>query len=748
MEKRMEKRLIAACLSGYALIMSLAACTIPLTPAEPTPSPSTQPSPSIQPPAAAPAVPQNLAAAGSVSGDPRITLSWDAVGGADSYNLYWATAEGVSTASGTKVAGVASPFKLEGLANGTTYHIVVTAVNGAGESAPSQAASARPQFAQGTMAFTERTVMGAQYWADVTVSSDGTRVTAVAHDGVYRSTDSGANWTKLTLAFTTPADHKINGSADGMHLVVSPAFLSKDGGSTWTTLPFQGDVLAISADGNRLAGARNGYICTSADGGATWTERTAAGQHFQYAIHQYAIASSADGLTLAAVSGTDKRVFLSSDAGASWQAVTPSTAEQYGYEQVALSADGRTVVAAGSRVCVSRDGGTTWTEPQVASLSASTSTFRITSIVASADGSHIAAIDNSNIIYLSSDGGVHWTNPASLAGKIAACVGLGSGGAALVVLGTTGAVITSPDFGASAVERNLPSPHGWRSVALDAGGNRIAAGDTRDNVMTSADTGATWKRSGIGTGGWGSSEVSSISSSSDGSRLGAVLRDYYSGWVYSSTDYGATWTLRTGAYRKAIIAGNADGSRLWVSAPLMFSTDFGATLTLSNSTLSNEKGTVCSNANGLKIVACTITDISVYPYSIVSFGASADGGASWTARDLPSDSGLQSIVSSADGQKLAAISGRTLYTSSDAGATWTARTEAGARDWGAIASSADGAKLAAIERNGRLFTSGDGGATWLEQPAAGVRNWTCVALNADGSRLAAAADNSNIFVSQ
>lgn len=83
------------------------------------------------PPVAVPGAPTGVVAVG---GTKQVTVSWNAVSGATSYNLYWSTTPGVTVATGTKIAGVASPFAHTGRADGTAYFYVVTAVNGAGES--------------------------------------------------------------------------------------------------------------------------------------------------------------------------------------------------------------------------------------------------------------------------------------------------------------------------------------------------------------------------------------------------------------------------------------------------------------------------------------------------------------------------------------------------------------------------------------------------------------------------------------
>jgi alpha-tubulin suppressor-like RCC1 family protein len=102
-----------------------------------------------------PAAPTGVVA---TPGNGQVTVSWNTVSGATSYNLYVATAPGVqevpSGLPGYAIhLAVASPYVLSGLTNGTTYYVVVTAVNGVAtlgsESVVSTEVSATPAAGSG-----------------------------------------------------------------------------------------------------------------------------------------------------------------------------------------------------------------------------------------------------------------------------------------------------------------------------------------------------------------------------------------------------------------------------------------------------------------------------------------------------------------------------------------------------------------------------------------------------------------------
>lgn len=86
-----------------------------------------------------PDAPTNLSAKAA---DSQITLEWDAVDGAASYNIKRATASGAEVTIATDVYDTS--YTDTGLTNGTTYYYVVSAVNSEGESGNSDEVNATP----------------------------------------------------------------------------------------------------------------------------------------------------------------------------------------------------------------------------------------------------------------------------------------------------------------------------------------------------------------------------------------------------------------------------------------------------------------------------------------------------------------------------------------------------------------------------------------------------------------------------
>jgi parallel beta-helix repeat protein len=78
-------------------------------------------------------------------GDSIVTVEWEAVDGAVSYNLYWGTTADLTVSGRTKIETISGTSYLhEGLFNDLTYYYVATSVNEGGESELSSEVSATP----------------------------------------------------------------------------------------------------------------------------------------------------------------------------------------------------------------------------------------------------------------------------------------------------------------------------------------------------------------------------------------------------------------------------------------------------------------------------------------------------------------------------------------------------------------------------------------------------------------------------
>lgn len=80
-------------------------------------------------------------------GNGQITVSWNPVSGATSYNVYYQVTSGVTIGSATKVAGATSPCTISGLADAMSYYVIVASANAGGETASNEVStSTNPTF--------------------------------------------------------------------------------------------------------------------------------------------------------------------------------------------------------------------------------------------------------------------------------------------------------------------------------------------------------------------------------------------------------------------------------------------------------------------------------------------------------------------------------------------------------------------------------------------------------------------------
>ena len=299
------------------------------------------------------------------------------------------------------------------------------------------------------------------------------------------------------------------------------------------------------------------------------------------------------------------------------------------------------------------------------------------------------------------------------------------------------------------------APQGeWQSVAASADGKELVAGQCygTTGLYTSTNSGATWTlRLRISAEG--------VASSSDGAKLMAVIPG---GTIGISTNSGASWrgTTAPSANWNAI-ASSGDGTKLAAVAEdvsgVFTSTNSGVNWTRQTNGLLPYLGFdyVASSADGSKLVAAAGGTVNGPIFTSTNFGVN------WTKATNAPLARWYSVASSADGNKLMACAYflGSVYLSTDAGVTWT-KTGLPTNNWNSVAESADGTKMVALANSGSsafgtggggIYTSTNSGATWVfNNVPSGA--WTCAAMSADGNVLIATigapSTSGGIYVSQ
>jgi hypothetical protein len=272
----------------------------------------------------------------------------------------------------------------------------------------------------------------------------------------------------------------------------------------------------------------------------------------------------------------------------------------------------------------------------------------------------------------------------------------------------------------------------WTTVAASADGSKLVAASNHDYLYTSTDYGATWVRQHLAPDVY--KDWTGVASSADGAKLVAVANGDQ---IFTSVNSGVTWTARESSRNWTSVASSADGVRLVATTDagrIYTSTNSGASWTAQNSGDRFWRA-VATSADGIKLVAVEQNG-RIY--------TSTNSGVNWTAR--ASSAGWLSAASSADGVNLAAATDTgDVFTSSDSGVTWNLRSNLGRAVRG-LASSADGIRWVAATEAGGVYTSTDAGMNWAIRTSA--RAWLAVASSADGTRLVAIVGGGQIYTSE
>jgi hypothetical protein len=350
-----------------------------------------------------PSVPNTINATGS---DGAVTISWDAVSGATSYNIYWSTTSGVTKINGTKITGATNPYSHTGLTNNTTYYYVVTAVNSAGESAESPQSSATPPLAGWYQTWLNPGNPGMGY----NLYATDTELYAATNNGVYSTTDTGNPW--ISMGPTGKIIHDVITSNQYILAATdSGVYRSSDNGNTW--LPGAGlsdmSVYHFAKNSTYVFALTwaNG-IFRSGDDGATWQfvlgpantspEHYYSGGDAIYAVGEKIFAG-----------GINSDIWFSTDNGDTWE--FREIKQWPGNSPFCFYYDNGILYAGGTGLYSSTDLGNTWQLNGGITFDAKGNIIDLLTIydIVSYNNTLIASAMTESI-YISRDNGVSWTS--------------------------------------------------------------------------------------------------------------------------------------------------------------------------------------------------------------------------------------------------------------------------------------------------------------------------------------------------
>jgi xyloglucan-specific exo-beta-1,4-glucanase len=211
------------------------------------------------------------------------------------------------------------------------------------------------------------------------------------------------------------------------------------------------------------------------------------------------------------------------------------------------------------------------------------------------------------------------------------------------------------------------------------------------------------------------------------------------GYIYKSTDYGATWTELTtsGARSWWAIACNSTGSIVVATAvngvPYK-STNGGSTWTALSALSNSTWGPICVSEDGLVIATAITTGGNIY--------VSTNGGTSFASK--ANVASWYGICCSSDGTTIFAgsLTSGSCALSTDSGANWTTgiKPSGSTGDYRKTACSVSGNKLVAVDGNitasgGYIWVSQDKGVSWSQQASKNTSIWEGLAITSDGKTI-------------
>ena len=479
-----------------------------------------------------------------------------------------------------------------------------------------------------------------------------------------------------------------------------------------------------------------GGIFRSRDGGRTWSDAGLAGQAVRALVQS---PSTPDVL----VAGTLDGVFLTRDAGVSWQRISPaSDPELRNIDSLALDPRQPDVIYAGTfhLPWKTSDGGRTWTPIHTGMIDDSD----VMSILLDRSDPQRVYASACSGIYRSANGAALWEKMQGIPydARRTNVIAQDQTSSGIIFAGTTEGLWKSDNSGST--WRRM-TPEGWVINAVELPADhpqRVVLGTEELGVLVSDDGGEHFRGSNEG---FDHRQIAAVAF--DPSRPGRMLAVFAHAPepIQASEDGGRTWAslgpgLETQQIKKLFASPNDWWATLQSGGVMHYDVQRGAwvrTGVFSGVSVAGLQARTAAGGNARPTRAVSQSRAHDSPAPLVNdmafaadrwFAAtegglffSDDRGVHWQPLALGPLVNLpvSSVRSSANGRTLWVVSLRGLVFSSDAGRTWTWHdlplTSGGALRLD-LAPGPEGDTLMALAHNG-LYVSRDGGASW--QPVAG-----------------------------
>jgi hypothetical protein len=379
-----------------------------------------------------------------------------------------------------------------------------------------------------------------------TVSYDGSIILINTVRPPLVTVNGGTNWYTLP----TPGEWScIRMSADKTKIIVTNVFgnndsyiyLSTDSGLSWTLLTAAGSrfwtSITVSADFTKMAAtARNNFIYYSTDSGATWTQVTSTGTQVWTSITGD---STGQYLTAVVNGGT---IWVSHDYGALWYSYVETPSQIC--RATAISRNASTLLTVSPVPYISNNGGLYWRPLNIFNQT-DPNNFLTASAFVSTDGSFVAIAihwsgnlnGGSPYIMTSANYGYSWTQRTSSGQRPWTGITGSSNGSKLAAVADSENIYVSADSGAT--WSSVATQQSWRGIASSDNGTFLVACTTNSgSIWTSSNSGTDWTdQTNAGSGNW-----SSVACNTTGATIFATQN---TGYIYKSSDSGVTWAQLT-----------------------------------------------------------------------------------------------------------------------------------------------------------------------------------------------------------